>query len=116
MNEIPQKVSESFRRLNPHLYSLGRLEAKKSEPITVPSLESFGKKLKVSEGCMVVCTLTAHRKRIIDDDNCTASLKPLRDGISESLGIDDGDKRISWQCSQVQTKGKEGVTVTIEVL
>jgi hypothetical protein len=113
MKEIPHG-SESFRKLNPHLYGVGGLEANEPEPTTTQALENDLRELTFSKNCVVVCTLVAHRKRLLDDDNCVGSLKPLRDGISQSLGVDDGDKGFRWQYGQVQTKGRQGVVVTIE--
>ena len=55
-------------------------------------------------------------RKSFDDDNLIASIKPLRDAIAASIGIDDGDKRIAFQYQQLQTKGREGVLVHIEVI
>jgi len=111
---LREKIIRRDREQNPNHRPLGGREACKPQPPPAPALEDSVKKLKVSKGCLVVCTLIAHRRRLLDDDNCTASLKPLRDGISESIGVDDGDQRIKWQCGHVLTLGKEGETVTIE--
>lgn len=50
----------------------------------------------------------------IDDDNLTAGLKPLRDAVAESLGVDDGDPRVEWETEQVQTRASEFVLVRVE--
>ncbi len=49
-----------------------------------------------------------------EHDNLKASLKPLVDAISASLGLEDKDDRIVWQYGQTKTTGKPGVTVTLE--
>lgn len=59
----------------------------------------------------VVLVAMLHRRH--DDDNLTGGLKPLRDAIASTLGIDDGDPRISFVVSQVQTRGPEGCAVII---
>jgi len=38
--------------------------------------------------------------RRMDDDNLRAALKALRDGIADALGVDDGDKRLTWNYFQ----------------
>lgn len=113
-----QNASESTKKLNPHLFgNLGGLEAKKSKPVVIPPLVSRVKKFKGGEGGVaVVVTLIAHRRTTLDSDNAVGACKPLRDGIAASLGIDDSDRRVEWQYSQVRTAGREGVCVTIEKL
>jgi len=64
----------------------------------------------------LVVSLIGLRRRTLDDDNFNGACKHLRDAIAASLGIDDGDKRICWQYQQLQTKGREGVLVRIEVI
>lgn len=118
-NQIPQNVTESVRRRNPHLYGdkVGGLEAGKPKPTTVQALDGGKPKQKSGARSLeIVVTFTTHRARELDDDNAVGSLKPLRDAIAEHIGIDDGDKRVRWQYAQVVTKGKEGVHVTIERL
>lgn len=62
----------------------------------------------------IVVTIVAHLRRLMDDDNCTGGLKPLRDLIAREIGIDDGDARITFQYGQVKTCGHEHTTVTVE--
>ena len=64
----------------------------------------------------VVISIIGLRRRALDDDNFNGGCKALRDCIAASLGIDDGDKRLLWQYSQLQTRGREGVLVRIEVI
>lgn len=61
-------------------------------------------------------SLIGLRRRTLDDDNHVGACKHLRDAIAASLGIDDGDKRICWQYQQLQTKGREGVLVRVEIV
>lgn len=49
------------------------------------------------------------RKR--DSDGVVASLKAVRDGVADALGIDDGDERVQWEYNQ--RKGKQGVEISI---
>lgn len=118
MNEIPQRVSESVRRRNPHLYGgVGCVEASQPKQPVAPALDrGIKKQKKRSPRLEIVVTMSAHRGRILDDDNNVGSLKPLRDAIADGLGIDDGDPAIKFCCSQIQTRGREGVLVTIERL
>jgi hypothetical protein len=50
-----------------------------------------------------------------EDDNLRASMKHLKDGIALAFGIDDKDKRITWQYAQEKVpRGTHGVRVRIE--
>lgn len=62
----------------------------------------------------VVVSIIGLRRRALDDDNFNGGCKALRDCIAASLGIDDGDKRLTWQYGQLQTRGREGYLVRIE--
>lgn len=45
-------------------------------------------------------TITRRGGRRMDDDGLTISAKHVRDGIADWLGIDDGDKRLTWVVKQ----------------
>jgi hypothetical protein len=62
----------------------------------------------------IVVSLITCRRRELDDDGNVAALKPLRDAIAESLLLDDADKRIRFQYSQIETRTIQGVIVMIE--
>lgn len=64
----------------------------------------------------VVVSLIGLRRRTLDDDNFVGACKHLRDAIAASLGLDDGDKRFTWQYGQQPTTGREGIVVHIEVI
>ena len=52
-----------------------------------------------------------------EDDNLRASMKHLKDGIALAFGIDDKDKRITWQYAQENAKrGVYGVRIKIEAV
>lgn len=117
MASIPQNVSESVRRRNPHLYggAVGAVEARAAKPTTVQALDGSKRQRKKSKGRVeVVVTLICCRRRIGDDDSIAASCKPLRDAIANSLGLDDGDARIRFEYSQCRTDGQQGVMVKIQ--
>lgn len=61
----------------------------------------------------LIVTMTAHLSRYFDDDNLAGALKPVRDELAEWMGIDDGDRRILWECDQTLTRGKPGVCVVV---
>ncbi len=44
----------------------------------------------------LVITLTRIAPRTLDDDNLASGFKAARDGVADWLGIDDGDKRLTW--------------------
>mgnify|MGYP001578260486 CR=1 FL=1 len=45
-------------------------------------------------------TLTRIGKRRTDSDGLAISLKAVRDGVADALGIDDGSERIAWLYGQ----------------
>lgn len=60
-------------------------------------------------------TLTRIGPRTLDDDNLASGFKAFRDGVADWLGIDDGDKRLTWRYAQRKGKPKEyAAEVTIE--
>lgn len=50
-----------------------------------------------------------------EDENLAGGFKPLRDAISQALGIDDGDQRIRFTVSQVMvpTGAPGGTSIVI---
>lgn len=115
--KLPDKPSDSFKRANPHLYAVGRLETNQPKPVAPQTLvSSAGKRRKRKDGVVCVITLVALRHRLLDDDNNVASFKPLRDSIAKEIGVDDGDKRLRWEYGQQHTTGTEGVMVRIQSL
>jgi hypothetical protein len=49
----------------------------------------------------IIVTMTRYGKRVLDDDNLQRSLKAVRDGIADAIGIDDGDTEFyTWQYKQ----------------
>lgn len=54
-----------------------------------------------------VITLTRIGPRTLDDDNLASGFKACRDGVADWLGIDDGDKRLTWRYDQRKGKPKE---------
>lgn len=64
---------------------------------------------------VVVVTMLSCRRRLLDDDNLAAGFKPLRDAISETLGIDDADPRVKWEPRQIESKREETI-VRIAIL
>lgn len=67
-------------------------------------------------GVGISVTLVAVRKRLLDDDNNVGSLKSLRDHISRTIGIDDGDTRLKFSYGQILAAKQPGVIVKIERL
>ncbi len=86
-----------------------------NQPQRSPALvkEAQGKQT-VHNGVAYRVSLVAFLRNKWDDDNVTASLKPLRDAVAFSLGVDDGSSRIVFETGQFSTNGEEGVLVVIE--
>ena len=51
-------------------------------------------------------------RRPMDDDNLARSMKAIRDGIADALGIDDGGPRLRWDYAQEKAR-EYGVRVEI---
>lgn len=117
MKGIPSNVSESVRKRNPHLYAVGAVEAGVAKPVAAPALANrVVKHKRRASGVRVLVSLTAFRRRPLDDDNNASSFKPIRDKIARELGVDDADPRIKFETSQILTQGQEGVLVKIQTL
>jgi hypothetical protein len=59
-----------------------------------------------------VVTITRIGPRQLDSDNAVGSAKHVRDQVAACLGLDDGDKRLTWNVEQA--KGPFGVKIRIE--
>jgi hypothetical protein len=122
MKSIPTNVSQSTRKRNPHLYGtknispVGRVETKKPERPAAQTLDSGLSQQQGREESVYHVTFVTFRKRLLDSDNAVGAIKPLRDSVAMHLDIDDGSERIKWEYHQVETKGKEGCIVKIEML
>ena len=128
------KVSDATRKRNPHLFPvLGGLQTSQPEPTHVPPLASSppeqgkgprsrptrsrrSRRGSRSGKTSVVATIIAHRRRLLDSDNNVGSIKGVRDAVAKWIGLDDGDPRWIWEYGQIQTSGREGVSVKIEVI
>lgn len=62
-----------------------------------------------------VILVACRHKELDRDDSVNFSLKPIRDAIANSLGLDDNDARIKFHYGQVVTTGEQGVLVRIEL-
>lgn len=56
--------------------------------------------------------LTRVGPRKLDTDNLASSLKSVRDGIADWLGVDDGSPQLDWQYAQK----RGGYAVEVEVI
>ena len=52
-------------------------------------------------------TLTRIAPRALDDDNVRGAMKAIRDGIADSLGVNDRDPRVRWIYGQRRGAPKE---------
>jgi len=112
MNPDFKNASESFKRLNPHL--LGALPATQPQPDRRRELAPTDAPQK-SRPRSVVVSLVGCRRRALDDDNFVGACKHIRDAIAASLGLDDADPCLRWEYGQHETRGAEGVVVTIQI-
>jgi hypothetical protein len=50
----------------------------------------------------------------LDDDNLRSSMKAVRDGVADALGIDDRDPRVAWHYAQERSpRGVYSVRIRI---
>jgi hypothetical protein len=116
LSDFPTHIQARIKRENPDAFR--RVEA--AQPERAP-LQALVGNVQVPKGCApgvaVRVQLIALRCRLLDKhDNGPYSFKPLVDAIAASLGIDDGDERITFEYHQIKTKGQQGVIVQIERL
>ena len=111
LSELPKHVQERIRRDNPDVFRPpASVVQKPTRTGEAPPADRAQKRAK----SRVVVSIIGLRRRALDDDNFNGGCKALRDCIAASLGIDDGDKRLTWQYGQLQTRGREGYLVRIE--
>jgi len=120
MDKLPTNPSESVKKLNPHLFSgspVRAMETGQCERSQVRPLVNRVQKRQKGKGSVeIVVGLITARRRELDDDGNVAALKPLRDAIAETLGLDDADSRIRFEYGQIESRAKQGVIVKIEML
>lgn len=64
-----------------------------------------------------IVTLTRIAPRELDTDNLTSSMKAVRDGIADRLGVDDRNPIVQWRYAQERGRVREyAVRVHIERL
>lgn len=68
---------------------------------------------KISSGEHYIVNLTRFGKKKLDDDNLIGSLKHVRDGIADALGVNDGSDKISFKYDQKQANIYQ-LEITIE--
>lgn len=113
--KLREKINELDRQQNPN--GVRPLASRLGQQAPVCPLDKgIQKRQKGKGGVEIVVSLIACRRRELDDDGNVAAAKPLRDAISETLGLDDGDKRIRFEYGQIETRSSFGVIVKIELL
>lgn len=114
----PYEGSEDYRRLNPHLFGVGPVAPPVGKQDSPRSLVKRVRPQRKRQGRVeVVVSIVSCRPGCLDDDSASSGgVKALRDAIAESLGYDDGDKRIRFEYGQCETAATHGCLVKIEVL
>ena len=96
-------VSESNVRDRGKPGSLRKLQRVKSHRTVAgyTMRAQIGRSLDVwPAGVPLVVTLTRVGGRKMDDDNLSAALKAVRDGVADWLGVDDGSPLLTWDYRQ----------------
>lgn len=79
------------------------------------TLEHCGK-VTIGDGLRISLTRITPSTRRLDSDNLAMSLKSIRDGIADALGVDDGDERIVWAYEQCKEHKTWAVQVVIQAV
>jgi hypothetical protein len=88
-------------------WSAGKRERETSRVLTLALLAKPGGGRWIPKPPITV-TLVRIAPRKLDDDNNEGGFKHIRDGISDTLGIDDGpDSGIEWKYGQERGEPKE---------
>jgi hypothetical protein len=112
LNELSKKAQEQILHDYPDLFRA--VEAKVAKPNTTQAMDGGISKQAGGVQSMEICVVfVALIKRKLDDDNLIAALKPLRDAICTTIGIDDGSDIYKFYYEQQVTIGQEGVLVHI---
>jgi len=115
LTEIVGECCKEEVKLHENNSAVGAVGTARPERNQVSALDGAERQRRSRKGSVVVhVTLVACRCRLLDDDNLVYSLKPLRDAVAASLGLDDRDARIRFGYGQARTDGEEGVIVKIE--
>ncbi len=105
---IPVKtVSEANSRGHWRLKA-ARAKAQRAAATLLANIAIRGLKLPLT------VELTRESPGTLDDDNLRPALKAVRDGIADSLAINDRDPRVKWKYSQRVAK-EYGVYVRVKV-
>jgi hypothetical protein len=134
-NEIPKGYihQQDGSWSHPSRVRLGFIPCPVPEPVATPSPNAGSQGRKGNRGRVdekhgarpavrVSLIIRSHRGRKAkhDDDNWKGgvmlSVKPLRDAIARSLGLDDHQSWIEWEYYDVESDGEEGVMVMIEAI
>ncbi len=103
--------------INDSLFSVAPVENRKRERDTLSTLDPISNGQHYRKARVGYCvTIVSFRHKELDDDNLSTGIKPLRDAIATSLGIDDRDPRFTWEYRQVITRGAEGTLVEISTI
>lgn len=95
--------------------SVGTVGGNQLQPDSRPALVKASRTRKSRKGKLAFrVTIIALGAELLDDDNCAAGSKPLRDAIAASLGVDDGDGRIRFEYGSAYTAGRPGCIVHIQ--
>jgi len=119
MSQIPDKVSESFKRLNPEIYATNTPKSPipnaKPKRNKTPALGSAVQRKTSSIPSVRLC-FTGYRVRPLDPDNFAGSVKDLLDGLRHAQLI-YGDEwwRISLETKQVKVAHYEEEYTLIEI-
>ena len=86
--------------LNDHSHWRGRQKRAKEQRGIVSESLRVRVRFVVAEPMPLIVTLTRIAPRKFDSDGVVASLKHVRDGVADALGVNDGDERIEWRYEQ----------------
>jgi hypothetical protein len=105
-------VSEANRASHEH-WRKRQQRAKQQRSNAAWSAEACSKPKRWPLPCVIKLTRIAPSNGL-DSDNLPVSMKHVRDGIADAMGIDDRDPRVTWEYSQERGAPKQ-YAVRVEV-
>ena len=109
-----QPVNRNNQRMHwAKLHRLTRAERHAACLITRSVLDASAT-AKIERLGAIVRLTKINKRRFYKGDNLNSSLKAIRDGIADAIGINDGDDRLEWEYDQ-RTEGRYAVEVEVMI-
>lgn len=115
---VPVRIESEANRRDHWAARKRRFDAQ-AEAVTGHWLASTSPRMRqvVRQAGTYAVSLTRIGPRRLDPDNLAGGMKRAQDTVAKILGIDDGDKRITWVYDQAKGKPREyGLIIRISAV